>query len=105
MEADRIETLALELRRWVSGARAALAGEIRRYPTPIPRCDAQFNHLVDQRGRLSQLATDLDIALERPDGGAALRSLLARLPELPPVGDSSDELSLCERIGAALSRG
>jgi len=105
IEADRVETLALELRRWLSGAMAALAGEIRSYPTPIPRCDAQFNHLVKQRDRLSRLATDLDLALERRDGGAALRSVLAQLPDLPPFGDSSEELSLRKRIGADLDRG
>ena len=31
-----------------------LAAEIRAYPTPIPACDAQFNHLLDQRARLAQ---------------------------------------------------
>ena len=37
--------------------RRALAAEIRDYPTPIPRCDAQFNHLYEQQARL---ARDLD---------------------------------------------
>ena len=32
--------------------RRALAAEIRDYPTPIPRCDAQFNHLYEQQARL-----------------------------------------------------
>jgi hypothetical protein len=104
IETDRIEGLALELRRWLTGAGAALAGEIRSYPTPIPRCDAQFNHLVERRGRLSQLVTDVDVALERPDGGAALRTVLAQLPDVPPFGDSSEELSLRDRIGAELAR-
>ncbi len=104
IETNRLETLALELRRWLSGARAALAGEIRSYPTPIPRCDAQFNYLVEQRDRLSRLATDLDVALERRDGSAMLRSVLAQLPDLPPFGDSSEELSLRDRIGAELGR-
>ena len=31
-----------------------LAAEIRDYPTPIPRCDAQFNHLYEQQGRLAR---------------------------------------------------
>src|SRR5580765_6370747 len=33
--------------------RRALAAEIRDYPTPIPRCDAQFNHLYGQQARLA----------------------------------------------------
>ena len=41
------ETLArLEARR------AELDAEIRAYPTPIPRCDAQFNHLMEERARI-----------------------------------------------------
>lgn len=27
--------------------------EIRTYPAPIPACDAQFNHLLDEREALS----------------------------------------------------
>jgi hypothetical protein len=27
--------------------------EIRDYPTPIPRCDAQFNHLLEQRDSIA----------------------------------------------------
>ena len=38
IETDCVEGLALELQRWLAGVRAALAGEIRSYPTPIPRC-------------------------------------------------------------------
>ena len=32
--------------------RAELDAEIRSYPTPIPRCDAQFNHLLEERATL-----------------------------------------------------
>jgi hypothetical protein len=35
------------------GARAALDREIAEYPTPISGCDAQFNHLLAERRRLS----------------------------------------------------
>ena len=37
---------ALEARR------RQLDAEIRAYPTPIPRCDAQFNALMEERGRI-----------------------------------------------------
>ena len=33
--------------------------EIGNYPTPIPRCDEQFNHLLELRTRLSQLLSRL----------------------------------------------
>ena len=41
-------------------ALAKLDAEIRAYPTPIPRCDAQFNGLLEERSevvrRLEELA-------------------------------------------------
>lgn len=54
-----------------SGTRAALEArrkqlddEIRAYPTPIPRCDAQFNFLMEERARivreLESLARDAE---------------------------------------------
>lgn len=103
IETDSIERLSHELRHWLTGVRASLADEIRGYPTPIPRCDAQFNHLVEQRGRLSGLLTDLEAALDRRDGGAALRAVLTQLPDLPPQGDSIEERSLRDRIDAELA--
>jgi hypothetical protein len=104
IETDRLEGLSLELQRWLAGVRATCADEIRSYPTPIPRCDVQFNHLVEQRGRLSRLLTDLEVALDRRDGGAALRAVLAQLPDLPRQGDSIEERSVRDRIGAELAR-
>ncbi len=32
--------------------RKQLDEEIRAYPTPIPRCDAQFNFLMEERTRI-----------------------------------------------------
>jgi hypothetical protein len=98
IEPDRIEGLALDLQRYVTGIRTALALEIRSYPTPIPRCDAQFNYLVEQRDSLSRLLTDLDIALGRHDGGAALRIALKKLRDRLPCGDSEEERHLRDRI-------
>jgi hypothetical protein len=34
--------------------------EIRAYPPPIPGCDAQFNHLLDQRTGLSRALVRLE---------------------------------------------
>jgi hypothetical protein len=36
-------------------ALARIDAEIRAYPTPIPRCDAQFNHLLEERDRIRAL--------------------------------------------------
>ena len=54
--------------------RERVHAEIRTYPTPIPRCDAQFNHLIETRERLFRELARLDAAVrssEVPDEGAA----------------------------------
>ena len=103
IDTDRIDGLGRELQRWLACVRATLADEIRSYPTPIPRCDAQFNHLVEQRDRLSRVLGGLDAALDRRDGGAELRLVLQQLPDVPPFGDAIEERSLRDRIGAELN--
>ena len=58
---DRITQLEEEKRR--------LDAEIRAYPTPIPRCDAQFNALFERRDAISrelaQLKADAASAEQR----------------------------------------
>lgn len=44
---------------------AQVAGEIHRYPSPIPACDAQFNYLLEKRGKL---AKELNLIREIRDG-------------------------------------
>jgi hypothetical protein len=58
--------LVSELRARLEAERRRLDDEIRHYPTPIPRCDAQFNHLFDQRARIVA-AIDALAALETAD--------------------------------------
>ncbi len=42
-----------ELRASLEARRKQLDDEIRAYPTPIPRCDAQFNFLIEERARIA----------------------------------------------------
>lgn len=51
----------------LTAKRAALNEEIAAYPGPITGCDAQFNHLLEQRkgmnaelARLMQMGSDVD---------------------------------------------
>lgn len=56
--------------------------EIRRYPAPIPACDAQFNYLLESR--------------------EALSTTLARLEQLASGGVSSDTRAAGSPIDALL---
>ena len=86
--------LTREIIEHLRGVRERLAGEIRSYPTPIPRCDAQFNHLYEQLGRLSR---DLD-AIEGKSERAAAEAFLATRP----YTDDPSEREFRARIQAAL---
>ena len=43
-------------------ARESIQAELRAYPTPVSGCDAQYNHLIGQRGSISAAL----LALEAP---------------------------------------
>jgi hypothetical protein len=44
-----------EARVRAEGRKREIDEEIRHYPTPIPRCDAQFNRLFAERDNLAAL--------------------------------------------------
>jgi uncharacterized damage-inducible protein DinB len=71
-----------EMRKALLLRRACVAAEIGAYPTPISRCDAQFNHLLEERARLSLWLRRLDaVAAEvsaAGDGRAPARLTMNR---------------------------
>jgi hypothetical protein len=85
--------LAAEIVAYLRELRKRLAEEIRDYPTPIPRCDAQFNHLYEQLGRLSR---DLD-AIE---SAASERVAAAAFLATQPYTDEPSERDFRARIAA-----
>lgn len=54
METQWIQTIWYALRGCLEPQRDQIYEEIRSYPPPIPACDVQFNHLLEERARLSQ---------------------------------------------------
>lgn len=55
-------------RHAIKGALQAINSEISDYPTPISGCDAQFNHLLAQRGQLTNALAALkeDVFIPTP---------------------------------------
>ena len=47
-------------------ARHLLSAEISAYPTPISGCDAQFNHLLAERTRVTDALSQLDASIFVP---------------------------------------
>ena len=78
--------------------RERVHAEIRAYPTPIPRCDAQFNHLIERRERLFQELARLDAARSSAaadDGGIRVEDFI------DSSGNLDDDAKL--RLKSALS--
>src|SRR4051812_29430224 len=66
-----VRALCREVQEHMNALKRALDDEIRTYPTPIPRCDAQFNNLYDERARLASALGRLRAALSE-DGSLDL---------------------------------
>ena len=58
----------------------SVAVEIRTYPTPIPGCDAQFNHLLERRTALNEARARLESVCK--SGVATAEDFLASTPLL-----------------------
>ena len=101
---DRFRSLGREVERMLSGVRRSLDEEIRTYPTPIPRCDAQFNHVYEQRVRLTLTLERVNSALAHGDAAEGLAGALSEFATAPAFSDRADEQDLKARVGAALKR-
>jgi len=102
-DSAKLESMWNEIRLHLEDRRRALAAEIRNYPTPIPRCDAQFNHLYEQQARV---ARDLD-RIGAPAGKNAKRGdtieSIRRFNASAPYTDDAVERALRSRMKTELS--
>lgn len=57
---DTFATCLIAARAELRQARALIATELRDYPTPISGCDAQFNHLIGERQKITDALAALD---------------------------------------------
>jgi hypothetical protein len=51
-DSESLKSRLKEIRDHLRHRKELIDAEIRNYPTPISRCDAQFNHLLEERARL-----------------------------------------------------
>lgn len=49
-----IESVWESMREHLENERHRVIEEIKKYPTPIAGCDAQFNYLLEERARIAQ---------------------------------------------------
>jgi hypothetical protein len=102
----RLRPLGAELRDLLVRGKRSADAEIRSYPTPIPRCDAQFNYVYEQRARLTEWLNRVSLALDGESDGVAseLIGALAEFAASEPVGESAEEQDLRRRIAMELAR-
>lgn len=53
VERQSAEALRLEIKTYLEEKKNLIYDEIINYPPPIPACDAQYNHLLEERARLT----------------------------------------------------
>jgi hypothetical protein len=75
---------------------AALAQEVRSYPTPIARCDDQLTGLLERRSRLFRACDALEAYARSAGSAAALAALDAAFGALAPGDLDAALAATCE---------
>jgi hypothetical protein len=92
VESESRHPLWGRLKRHLESMRRPIQEEIRRYPPPIPACDAHFNHLLEQRSLLSRELVRLEAACRESDSAAAVAAFVRSSPCV-------DEKASCAILG------
>jgi len=100
----RLQSACLLLRAHLETAKRLVDEEIRNYPTPIPRCDAQFNYLYEQRSRLAQGLERISAALADPVSPVVAAQSVADFIGDAPYTNDTEETSLTRRLRDELRR-
>lgn len=77
-ESDTVHPIWDKVRDYLEAKRRPVQDAIRRYPPPIPACDAHFNHLLEQRALLSRELIRLEAASR--DDGASVEDFVRSSP-------------------------
>jgi hypothetical protein len=73
---ESILNVLTEIKNHLQGRSDRIYEEIRTYPSPIPACDVQFNHLLEERAKLSKELNLVDTLVARcQDGSANIRAV------------------------------
>jgi hypothetical protein len=95
-----LASLVRDVHALLVDAKMRLDDEIRRYPTPIPRCDAQFNFLYEQRARLQEEINGVAGAMAAATDRESCVAVLDAFVGASPFTDLPDERALRSRASA-----
>jgi len=99
-----LRLLCVELRDHLQRTRRVIEEEIRSYPTPIPRCDAQFNFLYEHRARLSQQLEHVNRVLEANASVGSMVDVIAAFVACAHSGSNAEEQALRARLSEAIGK-
>ena len=99
-----LRSLCLELRDYLQRTKRVTEDEIRTYPTPIPRCDAQFNYLYEHRARLSQQLEHVNRVLEANAPVDSMVDVIAAFVACAHSGSNAEEQALRARLSEAIGK-
>ena len=99
-----LRSLWKDIKRDLLRGKHLIDEEIRSYPTPIPRCDAQFNHLYEQQARLARELDRIGALSEKSLGRGDCIRLIEEFTASAPYTDDAVERDFRARCRAELSR-
>ena len=102
-DSAKLESMWNEIRLHLEDLRRSLAAEIRNYPTPIPRCDAQFNHLYEQQARLVCYLDGIGAFAGKNPNREDCIELIGRFIASPPYTDDCAEREFRSRMKKQVS--
>lgn len=97
-EPDAALSCAVALRDFLRHAKQLLDEQIRAYPKPIPRCDAQFNHLYEQRNRVSATLDEASAVVDGGSHGPDPKTWVANVLSSAPWSDDAEEREMRQRL-------
>jgi hypothetical protein len=77
------------IRGYLESRKGQISEAILYYPPPIPACDAQFNYLLEERARLSQLLGQLETLAQESLGREQRQWLAAFILSSPDLDETA----------------
>lgn len=99
----RLAALLDELAAAIERRRLVVWSEIAEYPTPIPGCDADINHLIEVRSRITEELSTLDRLRAAHAAGAPVSAALASLLEGTITLEASTRRRLLDSLATLAS--
>ena len=97
-----LKSLGKAIRDHLADRKQLIDEEIRSYPTPIPHCDAQFNYLYEQRTRLFEELTRMDMLAEKSLARGDYMELIEEFISSVPYIDAEAEQTIRSQLKAEL---